>query len=170
MDGAVPEDPTTLAGLLKAFSKGKAPATLTDGMVTDGYLPSLGDSSNGWISLFKQIHDKYIPKLPFDGNLGYGFGVAYTFVEALAKAGANPTRQDLVKTIEGGGLSGPGLVPFRFSADSHAGYTGAQIGTIKSGVIQLEGKPLTTDDGSGEIKESDQAPTEAPANGIPATH
>ena len=39
---SVGSDPTTLGGLLQAFSKGKAPATLTDGMVTDGYLPSPG--------------------------------------------------------------------------------------------------------------------------------
>jgi branched-chain amino acid transport system substrate-binding protein len=165
----VGSDPTTLTGLLKAFSKGKAGGSLIDGIVTTSYLPPIGDTSNSWVSLFKQIHDQYIPKLPFDGNVGYGFGVAYTFVQALAKAGVNPTRQGLVDTIEGGGFTGPGLVPFRFSKDSHAGYTGAQIGTVKSGVIELKGKPLTTDDGSGEISESSEAPTDAPSSGVPST-
>ena len=46
-------DPTTLAGLLEAFAK-KGGATvngnqLTQGIITDGYLPSLGDPSNSWI-------------------------------------------------------------------------------------------------------------------------
>src|SRR3954469_17811903 len=165
----VGSDPITLTGLLKAVSKGKAGGSLIDGIITDAYLPPIGDSSNSWISLFQKIHDQYIPKLPFDGNVGYGFGVAYTFAEALAKAGANPTRQGLVKTIEGGGLTGPGLVPFRFSASSHAGYTGAQIGTLKSGVIKVQGKPQTTDDGGGQIQDSTQTPADAPASGVPST-
>jgi ABC-type branched-subunit amino acid transport system substrate-binding protein len=166
----VGSDAITLTGLLKSFSKGAAGPQLIDGIVTDSYLPPLGDSSNSWIKLFTQIHDKYIPKLPMDGNVAYGFGLAYTFVEALAKAGSNPTRKSFVETIEKGGLTGPGLVPFRFSADSHAGFTGVQIGTIKEGVFQPEGKPMTTDDGQGDIKEASEPPSEAPASGVPAVH
>ena len=166
----VGSDAMTLTGLLKAFSKGAAGASLIDGIVTDSYLPPLADASNSWITLFTQIHDQYIPKLPMDGNVGYGFAMAYTFVEALAKAGPNPTRKSFVETIEKGGLTGPGLVPFRFSADSHAGYTGVQVGKITEGVFKPEGKPMTTDDASGEISEHTEAPTEAPPNGVPATH
>jgi hypothetical protein len=166
---SVGSDPTTLGGLLKAFSKGKAPAALADGIVTDGYLPSLGDSSNSWISLFKQVHDKYIPKLPWDGNVGYGLAVGYTFVDALAKAGTNPTRQSIVKTIETANLRGPGLVPFRFSAQSHAGFTGVQIGTIKNGAVELSGQPMTTDDQSGAIQPFSGAAVQAPSSGVPAT-
>jgi ABC-type branched-subunit amino acid transport system substrate-binding protein len=166
---SVGSDPTTLAGLLKAFSKGKAPAALADGMVTDGYLPSLGDSSNGWISLFKQIHDKYIPKLPWDGNVGYGLAVGYTFAEALAQAGTNPTRQSIVKAVESGKLTGPGLVPFAYSSSSHAGYEGAQIGTVSNGAIQLSGQPMTTDDGGGAIKTTSPPQSSPPAGGVPKT-
>jgi branched-chain amino acid transport system substrate-binding protein len=166
----VGSDAITLTGLLKAFSKGKAGESLIDGIVTDNYLPPLADTSNSWIKLFTQVHDQYIPKLPMDGNVGYGFGLAYTFVQALAEAGPNPTRKSFVETLEKGGLKGPGLVPFRFSADSHAGYTGVQLGMIKGGVFVPDGKPMTTDDGSGQIEESSQAPTQAPANGVPATH
>src|SRR5215469_16561216 len=59
----VGSDPITLAGLLEAFAK-KGGATvngnqLTQGIITDGYLPSLGEISNSWISLFKRIHDTY---------------------------------------------------------------------------------------------------------------
>jgi ABC-type branched-subunit amino acid transport system substrate-binding protein len=165
---SVGADPTTLGGLLKAFSKGKAPAALMDGIVTDDYLPPLGDSSNGWVSLFKNIHDKYLPKLPWDGNVRYGLAVAYTFVDALAKAGANPTRQSIVKTIETANLRGPGLVPFRFSARSHAGFEGAQVGAIKNGAIQLTGKPMITDDKSGAIQPFSGAAVSPPGSGVPA--
>src|SRR5580692_2496015 len=57
----VGSDPITLAGLLEAFAK-KGGATvsgnaLTQGIITDGYLPTLGSTSNSWIALFKKIHD-----------------------------------------------------------------------------------------------------------------
>ena len=68
----VGSDPTTLKGLLKAFSKGKAPSALIDGIQTDAYLPPSGETSNDWIALFTKIHGQYIPKLPFDGNVEYG--------------------------------------------------------------------------------------------------
>jgi ABC-type branched-subunit amino acid transport system substrate-binding protein len=160
-------DPTTLIGLLKAFSKGKAPSSLIDGIVTDGYLPPTNDTSNSWIKLFRQIHDQYLPKLPYDGNVEYGMGVAYTFVEALQKAGKNPTRQSIVDAVETGKLSGPGLVPFRYSKDNHSGYTGTQIGVIKGGAIKLTGSPQTTDDGTGAITDYSGTQPEAPTNGIP---
>jgi ABC-type branched-subunit amino acid transport system substrate-binding protein len=164
----VGSDPTTLTGLLKAFSKGEAGASLIDGIVTDGYLPPPGDTSNSWIALFDRIHDRYIPKLPEDGNVLYGMAMAYTFVDALAKAGPNPTRQGLVDTLEKGGLKGPGLVPFRFSADSHAGFTGVQVGTIENGRFAPEGEPATTDDGAGQITDYTEEQPKAPANGVPA--
>jgi ABC-type branched-subunit amino acid transport system substrate-binding protein len=163
----VGSDPTTLKGLLKAFSKGKAPSALIDGIQTDAYLPPLSDASNDWVALFKKIHDRYLPKLPLDGNVEYGLAMAYTFVEALQRAGQNPTRQGIVGAIESGKLSGPGLVPFRYSKDSHAGYTGVATSEIKSGDVALTGKPMTTDDGAGAISESNAGATPAPANGIP---
>jgi hypothetical protein len=163
----VGSDPTTLKGLLKAFSKGKAPSALIDGIQSDSYLPPTSDATNDWVALFKKIHDRYIPKLPLDGNVEYGMAMAYTFVEALQRAGVNPTRQMIVDTIEGGKLSGPGLVPFRYSKDSHAGYTGVALSQIKGGEAQLTGKPMTTDDGDGAITEYGASPTPAPPNGIP---
>jgi ABC-type branched-subunit amino acid transport system substrate-binding protein len=165
----VGSDAATLTGLLKAFSKGKAGAELIDGIVSDTYLPPLSDTSNSLIALFKQIHDKYIPKLPFDGNVAYGLAMAYTFTDALQRAGANPTRQGLIDTLEKGGLKGPGLVPFRYSADSHAGYTGAQVGKLENGALVVEGKPLTTDDAGGAITPSNETPTDAPSNGVPSS-
>jgi ABC-type branched-subunit amino acid transport system substrate-binding protein len=161
-------DPTTLIGLLKAFSKGKAPSSLIDGIVTDGYLPPTDDTSDSWVKLFRQIHSRYIPKLPYEANVEYGMAVAYTFAEALAKAGKNPTRQSIVKAVETGNLTGPGLVPFRYGkGGSHAGYTGTQIGVIKGGKVVLQGQPETTDDAGGPVSAFSGGHPDAPANGIP---
>jgi branched-chain amino acid transport system substrate-binding protein len=164
-------DPITLSGLLEAFAK-QAGATvngnqLIEGIITDTYLPSLTDTSNSWTALFKKVHDQYVPKLPFDGNVLYGMVQAYTFVQALKAAGRNPTRQGIVDALEKGGLTGPGLTPFRFSKDSHAGYTGAQLGTLKSGEFVPQGQPVTTDDGDGPITVVSQTQATAPPNGIP---
>jgi hypothetical protein len=37
----------------------------------------------------------------------YGMAVVYTFVQAILKAGQNPTRADLVTAIQGGLAQGP---------------------------------------------------------------
>jgi ABC-type branched-subunit amino acid transport system substrate-binding protein len=166
-------DPITLTGLLESFAK-QAGSTvegtdLIEGIVTDGYLPSLGETDNSWITLFKKVHDQYIPKLPFDGNVLYGMAQAYTFAQALQAAGRNPTRQGIVEALERGGFAGPGLVPFRFGKDSHAGYTGSRIGVIQKGVGVPIGQPQVTDNGEGEVTPYTQAQPEAPANGIPST-
>ena len=168
----VGSDPLTLSGLLEAFAK-KGGATvqgnlLIQGITTDAYVASPADPSNSWIQLFKKVHDQYAPQLPLDGNVLYGMAVAYTFVEALVKAGKNLTREALVKAVEGGLDPGPGLVPFRYSSSSHAGYTGAQIGVIKGTTVSLIGKPMVTDDQSGAVTESTTTPSVAPANGIPS--
>jgi branched-chain amino acid transport system substrate-binding protein len=162
-------DPITLAGLISSFSKGKAPGeTLIQGIITDTYLAPLADTSNSWIALFKKIHDKYIPKLPFDGNVEYGMAAAYTFAQALQAAGKNPTRASIVAAVEKGGFTGPGLVPFAFSSTSHAGYTGVQIAKITGLAGVTIGTPLVTDDGTGPITPYTTAQPTAPANGIPS--
>ena len=169
----VGSDPITLSGLLEAFAaqgghKGLNGSPLVQGIITDGYLSSPADPTNSWITLFQKIHDQYIPKLPFDGNVLYGMGAAYTFAQALARAGQNPTRNSLVQAVEAGLPPGPGLVPFRYSATSHAGFTGVQIGVISGTSIKLEGTPFTTDDGSGPVTPFTGAQAPAPATGMPA--
>ena len=76
---------------------------------------------------------------------------AYTFAQALQAAGQNPTRASIVAAINNSHFLGPGLVPFGYSATSHSGYIGTQIGVIKGLAIKLIGTPLTTDDGNGPI-------------------
>ena len=93
----VGSDPITLAGLLEAFAKqGGATVNgnqLTQGIITDGYLPTLGNTGNSWIALFKKVHDTYDAKAALRRQRRpYGEAVAYTFVQAMIKAGKNPTR------------------------------------------------------------------------------
>jgi ABC-type branched-subunit amino acid transport system substrate-binding protein len=159
-------DPTTVGGLLKSFSKGKADTALIEGAITDAYLPAPSDTSNGWIQLFKKIHDQYDAKAPFDGNVEYGMASAYTFAQALKNAGTNPTRQSLVDAVEKGGFTGPGLVPFRYSKTEHGGFGGGQIATIKNGQIVVQGQPMVTDPGSGPITVSTMKEAQPGGNGI----
>ena len=117
----VGSDPITLSGLLESFAKQNGATVngnqLTAGMISDGYVPSVGDTGNSWITLFKKVHDQYDAKAPFDGNVLYGMGAAYTFVQAMLKAGPNPTRADLVSAINGGLPQGPLGRPVRLLRD-----------------------------------------------------
>jgi ABC-type branched-subunit amino acid transport system substrate-binding protein len=169
----VGSDPITLSGLLESFAKqGGASVNgneLTNGIITDGYTPSLGDTGNSWIALFKKVHDQYDAKAPFDGNVLYGEAAAYTFVQAMLKAGRNPTRADLVSAINGGLAQGPLIAPYAYSATDHDGVTGAYIGVINNGVLTQEGPVLTTDtSASGTITPYTGTEPAAPASGVPA--
>jgi ABC-type branched-subunit amino acid transport system substrate-binding protein len=165
-------DPITLAGLLEAFAKkGGARVNgtqLSQGIITDGYLPSLGQSGNSWIALFKKIHGTYDAKAPFDGNVLYGMAAAYTFVQAMLKAGRNPTRADLVSAINGGLPQGPAVAPYAFSSSDHAGITGAYIGMIKNGVLVPTGPVMTTGTSpSAAVTKFTGTEQAAPASGLP---
>jgi ABC-type branched-subunit amino acid transport system substrate-binding protein len=162
----VGSDPATVGALMQSFSKGAATSPLLEGIVTDGYLPPPGDGSNGWVKMFKQAHDQFQPQAPFDANTEYGMAAAYTFAQALKKAGPNPTRQGIVNAINGGLSQGPGLVPYRYSNTSHAGFTGTQIGAIQGGKVVLSGTPLTTDDGNGPIVPFTNPQPQPGANGV----
>lgn len=162
-------DLLTLQGLITKFGKGAVPPNVLDGLVSDSYLPIPTDMSNSYVQLFRKVHDAdpNVSKLPFDGNVEYGMAVAYTFVQALQKAGKNLTRAGLVSAVEQGGFTGPGLVPFRFSPTDHSGYAGVQVAVVKNNVPTLTGPVLVTDDGSGAITEYTQKQPEAPSNGVP---
>jgi hypothetical protein len=98
----------------------------------------------------------------------FGEAVAYTFVEAMLKAGRNPTRADLVSAIQRGLVQGPSVAPYAYSATDHAGSTGAYIGVIKNGVIVQQGPVLVTDTtSSGPVTTYTGTAPSAPANGLP---
>jgi branched-chain amino acid transport system substrate-binding protein len=168
----VGSDPITLGGLLEAFAKqgGKTVSgnALTQGIITDGYLPTLGDSTNSWIALFKKVHDTYDAKAPFDGNVLYGEAVGYAFVQAMMKAGKNPTRADLVNAINAGLSQGPSVAPYAYSSSDHSGITGAFIGVIKNGAIVQQGPVLVTDaTPTGAVTPFTGSEQTAPASGMP---
>jgi ABC-type branched-subunit amino acid transport system substrate-binding protein len=140
-------DPTTVGGLLKTFSKGKAGTELIEGAITSGYLPSPTETSNPWIALFQKVHAQYDSGAPFDGNVVFGMANAYTLAQSLQLAGKKLTREDLVKAVNTNGskLTGPGLVPFRYSTSVHGGYAGVEMGQVRNGKIVLFGGPLVTE-------------------------
>jgi hypothetical protein len=72
-----------------------------------------------------------------------------------------------VDVLESGKVKGPGLVPFRYSKDSHAGFVGEALSVIKDGKLVEEGKALQTDDETGDITETDFDPGDPPPNMIP---
>jgi ABC-type branched-subunit amino acid transport system substrate-binding protein len=169
----VGSDPITLSGLLESFAKqGGAKVSgnaLTQGIITDGYLPSLGSTSNSWIQLFNKIHSTYLKKLPLDGNVAFGIAVAYTFVQAMLKAGRNPTRQDLINAINSGLPQGPSVAPYAYSSSNHDGITGAYIAVIKNGALSQVGPVQVTDtSASGAVTTDSTSPKAAPASGIPS--
>ena len=169
----VGSDPITLSGLLESFAK-QAGATvngnqLTNGIISDGYLPSVGDTSNSWVALFTKVHSQYDAKEPLDGNFLYGMAVAYTFVQAMLKAGRNPTRADLTNAIQGGLPQGPMVAPFAYSSSNHLGVTGAYIGTIQNGVLVQQGSVLTTDTSATSPPTAFTGTQQtAPVSGIPS--
>jgi ABC-type branched-subunit amino acid transport system substrate-binding protein len=169
----VGSDPITLTGLLEAFAKqGGAKVNgsqLINGIISDGYLPTLGAVNNSWIALFKKVHDQYDPKAPFDGNVLYGEAVGYTFVQAMFKAGRNPTRADLVSAIQHSLPQGPAVAPYAYSSSDHSGITGAYVGVIQNGQLVQQGSVLTTDtSASGAITAFTGTEQQAPASGIPS--
>jgi ABC-type branched-subunit amino acid transport system substrate-binding protein len=169
----VGSDPITLAGLLASFAKNKTAGfgnALTQGIITDGYLPSLG-SSNSWITLFKGIYNTYLApkKLPFDGNVLYGMSVGYTFVQAMFRAGKNPTRQSLLNAINAGLPQGVSVAPYLYSSTDHNGISGAYMAIIKNGVLVQMGSVLVTDDSAtGPVTAYMTPQPPAPASGIPS--
>ena len=169
----VGSDPITLSGLVTAYAKqGGATVNgsqLVNGIISDGYLPSLGSAGNSWITLFKKVHDQYDPKAPFDGNVLYGEAVGYTFVQAMFKAGRNPTRADLISAIQNGMPQGPAVAPYAYSSSDHSGITGAYLGVIQNGQLVQQGPVLTTDtSASGAITPFTGTEQQAPASGIPS--
>jgi len=165
---SVGADPTTLGGLVLNYSKGAVGAQALNGIVTSGYLPATTDTSSDWVTLFKQIHDKYISSLPFDGNVEYGMAVAYSFAQLMKKAGRNPSRQDVINALQSGQLDqGPGLVPFAYSSSNHLGYQGVRMAVIQNGAAQYTGSVYTATV-SGSVTACGGCTSKAmPANGIP---
>ncbi|HEY1180592.1 MAG TPA: ABC transporter substrate-binding protein [Phytomonospora sp.] len=152
-------DYPTLVGYLGAET---APALL-QGMVSANYLPFSPDGD--WVALFTKINDQYNAGAPFTGNTVYGMSVGYLFAEALAAAGADPTRESLVAAVESGALTGNGIVPLAFGDGDHAAFRGVGITLVDKGIQDYEG---TTYSVAGEAVTSiEPTPVPLPNGGIP---
>ncbi|HWO62939.1 MAG TPA: ABC transporter substrate-binding protein [Umezawaea sp.] len=150
-------DPATLTGLVEQFARQGGTqvsgGALLTGIIGTRYLPSVRGADDPWTSFFKEIHAKYIPQEAFTDTLVYGMVMAYTFAQALKAAGRDLTRQKIMDAMSSGELKGPGLTPFGFGKDSHAGYTGALVFQLAAdGSVKTLQEAKVTDRESGEVK------------------
>jgi branched-chain amino acid transport system substrate-binding protein len=148
---------------------GAAGKTLMEGFLTTGYLPAATNADDPWIKLFTKINTDYNSGATMDGNIIYGMSVGYLTVQALLAAGKNLTVEGLEKAIQDSGakFKGPGIVPFAYSATSHAGYSGVRLSKVTGGVQAYFGPAYTTDAADAPVKEYTEAPSVPPTNGIP---
>jgi ABC-type branched-subunit amino acid transport system substrate-binding protein len=169
----VGSDPTLVGGLLERFSEGAVPGTASslNGVMTSRYIPGVDQPDDAWVQLWQKVWDQSGQEGELTNYRIYGMSFAYTFVQALEAAGADLTRDDLVKAIEdqGGDFVGPQLAPYRYSSDSHLGISGMQIVELQDGVGNPLTDVLTTDTGDAEIATDDsgQGDDAPPDNGIP---
>jgi branched-chain amino acid transport system substrate-binding protein len=137
---------------------------LLQGFVSVNYLPFSPDSD--WVELFTTINEEYNDGASFDGNTVFGMSVGYTFVEALTRAGEDPTRESLVEALESGDVIGNGLAPLGYTADNHAGFTTAGITMVDGGVQDYVGTTYVLD---GEtVSTAEPAAPAVEGEGIPA--
>ncbi|MGZ6772786.1 MAG: ABC transporter substrate-binding protein [Mycobacteriaceae bacterium] len=167
----VGSDPTLVGSLLNKFSEGKVKdASPLAGVITTQYIPGLDRAEDPWVQLWQKVWKETGDGSPLTNYKIYGMAEAYTFVQALQAAGASPTRDGIVKAIEkqGARFQGPNMVPYRYSADRHAGIGGMQVVKLDA---QAKGEPVTpvlqTDVGNAPITEYKGAPSTPPASGIP---
>ncbi|MEU8229413.1 ABC transporter substrate-binding protein [Actinoplanes sp. NPDC048967] len=145
-----------------------AAAPLTEGLVSDNYLPLSNDEANPWIQLFKKVNAAHNGNAEFDNNIVYGMSVGYLFVQSLQAAGKDLTREGLISAIEKNGFQGPGFAPLRFSADDHSGYGGMRLSKVQGGKQAYFGETFETDEADGPVAAYPTPPAAPPANGIPA--
>jgi len=143
---AVGADAPTVGPLLSSFTQkgggsaaqASATAGLLNGVITNAYIPPENETSNPWVQETKNLLQKYAPSLyakyGVDGNTEYGVALAFTFVQALEKAGKNLTRQSVMDAINSHGKSfvTPGLVPLSYSSSNHFGFEGDQVVKLSS--------------------------------------
>ena len=163
-------DPELIGSLLSKFSEGAVgKANPLDGVLTTEYIPGVDATDNAWVQLWQKVWDKYGKNGHLTNYRIYGMSEAYAFVQALQAAGKNPTRKGIVDAVEKmGGVAGPPLAPFRYSADSHLGISGMRVVQLKGLVADPLTPVLVTDIGAAPIKEDDSAAKDSPpASGIP---
>ncbi|MFW6774107.1 ABC transporter substrate-binding protein [Nocardioides sp. CPCC 205120] len=169
----VGSDPSLVGSLLATFSEGAVAdgASLLDGVITTEYIPGVDAPEDPWVQLWQRVWDEHGEEgEPLTNYRIYGMSQAYTLVQALQAAGEDLTREGVVEALEeaGGDFEGPGLAPFRYSADSHLGLSGMRVVQLEGGVGQPLTPVLTSDLGDAEVTEDESAAGDAPPeSGIP---
>jgi branched-chain amino acid transport system substrate-binding protein len=99
-------------------------ADAVNGIVTTTYLKDPASpvyARDATVALYKRLMAKYAPGLdPNNGLYFYGMAKAHTFVQALYRAGKNPTRQSLMNAAVNLKLKSPWLIPGSTIATSAA--------------------------------------------------
>lgn len=166
-------DPELVGSLLSRFSEGAVEGdnSSLDGILTSEYIPGVEDTDNPWTQLWQKVWDQEGEEGELSNFRIYGMSSAYAFVQTLAAAGEDLTRDGLVEALEESGesLEGPQLAPFRYSADSHLGISGVQLVELNGGASDPITPVLVTDIGDAPIEEdsSGQADDAPPESGIP---
>jgi branched-chain amino acid transport system substrate-binding protein len=142
------------------------------GVITDGFLPSpaasRGSPGASWITLFRRVHDRYIPHVPFDAAVVTGMSAAYEFTAAMFRTGPDPTRGKLLGAMSGL-AQGPAVAPLVYSTGDQLGITGGYVGVMRAGVLFPLTTVLSTDDNiAGPVAADRAVQAAAPATGIPA--
>jgi ABC-type branched-subunit amino acid transport system substrate-binding protein len=160
-----------VGALLANFSKGAVQgASALEGIYTNTYIPTSDKTDDPWVQKFSEIWDASGPNdEPFSDYRMYGMSQAYTLVSALVNICDNLNREALVTVIEekGSDFEIPLLAPMEYSEDVHRGVTGVKVLQIQGGKTVDRTPVLVTDDGDGEITESDFERADPPENGIP---
>lgn len=148
-------DPLLVGSLLERFSEGAVSgASPLEGILTTKYMPDVSNTDNPWTQLWNKVWDAQGSGAELTNFNIYGMAQAYTFVQALQAAGQNPTRESIVTAIEeqGASFEGPNFVPYRYSAEKHAGMGGVQVVELdaEGGSSELT-EVLQTDNGDAEI-------------------
>ncbi len=164
--GSVGGDATTIKAL-------GVPAGVLYNATGASFVPATTDTNDEYIKLFQTINAKYNNNAVFDNNVLVGMNTAFVTVQAIAAAGANPTRKALIAAIEKKGTSfaSAALTPLMYSTTSHVGYSGYWFGTYgPTGDLKPNGGAYTvytTDSGTGAVVKSTYKRPAMPDNGLP---
>lgn len=165
--GSVGGDATTIKAL-------GVPAGVLYNATGASFVPSTTDTTDEYIKFFQTINTKYNNNAVFDNNVLVGMNTAFLTVQAIAAAGAKPTRKALIAAIEkkGASFASAALTPLMYSATSHVGYSGYWFGTYgPTGDLKPNGGSYTvytTDSGNGAVVKSTYKRPAMPTDGLPA--
>ncbi len=168
----VGSDPQLVGSLLNRFSEGAVEGdnSSLNGVLTTEYIPGVDATDDPWVQLWQEVWDQEGEGGELTNYRIYGMSQAYAFVQALAAAGEDLTRDGLVEAVESfEDVTGPQLAPFRYSADSHMGISGMRVVELQNGKAEELTPVLVSDIGDAPIEEdsSDQASDAPPEGGIP---